>query len=85
MNLFHDQQNEFTGRHIGTVGQEAAMLQTIGEPSIETLIDKTVPPAIRAAGELNLPAAVSEAALLQELKAVSLKNKVYKSYIGQGY
>jgi glycine dehydrogenase len=85
MNLFHEQQHEFTSRHIGSVGQEAEMLKTIGENSLEALIDKTVPPAIRAAGELSLPAAVSEAALLQELKETSLKNKLYKNYIGQGY
>ena len=35
--------------------------------------------------ELNLPAAMSEHQYLQHIKEVSLKNKVYKNYIGQGY
>jgi glycine dehydrogenase len=35
--------------------------------------------------ELNLPPAMSEAAYLQHIKEVSLKNKVFKNYIGQGY
>ena len=85
MNIFEQQQNEFLSRHIGTVGQEKQMLKTIGEDSIEDLINKTIPASIRSNKQLNLPAAMSEADLLKYLKDVSLKNKVYKTYIGQGY
>jgi glycine dehydrogenase len=85
MNLFQEQQNEFLQRHMGSLSQEEAMLKAIGEDSIDALIGKTVPAAIRSAGALNLPAAISEAALLQELKSISLKNKLYKNHIGQGY
>ena len=35
--------------------------------------------------ELNLPAAMSEHEYLKHIKEISLKNKVYKNYIGQGY
>src|SRR4026208_30601 len=85
MNLFEQQQNEFVPRHIGTIGQEKQMLKTIGAADIDELINKTVPASIRSAKPLNLPAAMSEADLLKYLKDVSIKNKVYKTYIGQGY
>lgn len=85
MNLFELQQNEFSGRHIGTLGEEQSMLSTIGFGSLEELIDQTVPASIRMQQPLKVPAAISEQALLQELKEISLKNKVYRSYLGQGY
>lgn len=85
MNLFEQQQNEFARRHIGTIGSEPSLLSAIGISSMEELITKTVPSAIRASGELDLPEAMSEAAYLQHIKELSLKNKVFKNYIGQGY
>src|SRR6185436_20082132 len=53
--------------------------------SLDQLIDETVPAAIRIKGDLNLPAALSETEYLKHIKAVSLKNKVFRSYIGLGY
>ena len=85
MNLFEQQSNEFIPRHIGTIGQEKEMLQTIGVKSIEELIDKTIPASIRTKNNLNIPDAVSEAELLKQLKEISLRNKTFKTYIGQGY
>ena len=85
MNIFEQQQNEFLPRHIGTIGQEKQMLKTIGTGTVDELIDKTIPASIRSKKALNLPAAMSEADLLKYLKDVSLKNKLYKNYIGQGY
>ena len=61
------------------------MLKTIGLNSIEELISKTVPTSIRNPNALNLPAAMSETALLKHLKEIALNNKVFRSYIGQGY
>ncbi|RYY96455.1 MAG: glycine dehydrogenase (aminomethyl-transferring) [Chitinophagaceae bacterium] len=86
MSLFEVQANEFHQRHIGPNARETAeMLQTIGAPSIDDLIDKTVPGGIRMKAGLDLPPAMSEHEYLQHLKEVSLKNQVFKSYIGQGY
>jgi glycine dehydrogenase len=85
MNLFEQQSNEFLSRHIGTMGQEKEMLKTIGVTGLDELIAKTIPSSIRLHKELNLPAAVSEAELLKQLKEISLRNKTYRSYIGQGY
>lgn len=86
MNLFHSQSTEFQRRHIGPSAKETSeMLKTIGVDDIETLISKTVPASIRLQEELNLPPAISEFEYLQEMKRVATKNKLYRSYIGQGY
>jgi len=85
MNPF-EQQHEFAGRHIGPDEAETAgMLETIGAPSLRELIDKTIPPSIRLKAPLNIPAAQTEFEYLAELKTIAAKNKVFKTYIGQGY
>ena len=86
MNLFAQQDTEFQRRHIGPNENEVKeMLTTIGVESIEELINKTIPPSIHLEQPLRLPAAISEYEYLNELKQVALKNKVYKTWIGQGY
>src|SRR6187551_1417258 len=86
MDLFEKQSCEFISRHIGPDEHSTKqMLKTIGVPDLDTLISRTVPPAIRMQHELNLPAAMSEHQYLQHIKEVSLQNEVYKSYIGKGY
>lgn len=86
MNLFEAQQNEFRQRHNGPNEHDTRlMLKTIGEPSLAALIDKTVPAAIRMNHSLMVPPAMSENEYLQHIKEISLKNKVFKNYIGQGY
>ncbi len=86
MNIFEQQQCEFQGRHIGPNETEKdAMLAVIGVDSLDELIGKTIPDAIRIKGDLNTPAAISEFDYLKELKKVAAKNKVFKTYIGQGY
>src|SRR3979490_1085376 len=85
MNLFEQESGEFLARHIGSIEEEEEMLGTIGVKSIEELIDQTVPAAIRMKHELNIPPSMSEHEYLQHIKDVSLKNKVFKNYIGQGY
>ncbi len=86
MNLFEAQSGEFKNRHIGpTESDTAQMLHTIGENSLDTLIDKTVPASIRMQHEMDLPNAMSEYEYLQHIKEISLQNKICKSFIGQGY
>ncbi len=86
MNLFEQQQQEFTARHIGPNEQETkAMLKTIGVNSIDELIDNTVPASIRLPQPLATAGPVSEFQYLAELKKTASQNKVYRSYIGQGY
>jgi glycine dehydrogenase len=86
MNIFQLQQQEFIGRHIGPDETEAKqMLETIGMQSIDELIDKTVPAAIRLKAPLQIGEPVSEFEYLSELKKIASLNKVFKSYIGKGY
>ncbi len=85
MNLLDQQSEEFISRHIGTIGSEKEMLQTIGIDSLDALIEKTVPASIRLEKPLPLPAPMSENAYLASIKNMSLKNTLYKSFIGQGY
>ncbi len=86
MNVFDLQTNEFRSRHIGPNETECRhMLQTIGLSSLDELIDKTVPASIQYKEPLQLPAPQNEYEYLQELKKIARQNKVFKTYIGQGY
>ena len=86
MNLFEQQSNEFADRHIGPNPLETEqMLQTIGIYSLEELLGKTIPASIRNDQPLDIAGPVSEYEYLSTLKSIASKNKVFKSYIGQGY
>ena len=78
--------DRFVNRHIGPNSAELKeMLQLIGVDSLSQLIDETIPAQIRMQAELDLPAAQSEFEYLQELKKTAAKNRLFKTYIGQGY
>ena len=86
MNLFEQQSNEFAGRHIGPDNKETEqMLHEINIHSVDELISKTIPHAIRNKELPDIGAAMSEFEYLKMLKEIASKNKVFKSYIGQGY
>ena len=86
MNLFEQQKNEFSQRHIGPNAKETKeMLTKIGVSSIEELISKTIPAAIRATEPLKTGGPMSEFQYLTELKKTASLNKVFKTYMGQGY
>ena len=77
---------EFQPRHIGIDAADAAhMLSVIGEASRRALIDGIVPRSIARSQPMDLPAATTEAGALAELKAIAGKNRLLKSFIGQGY
>ncbi|MEO7336238.1 MAG: glycine dehydrogenase (aminomethyl-transferring), partial [Caldimonas sp.] len=78
--------SEFVARHIGIdADDERHMLSTIGAASRQALIEAVVPSTIARQTPMDLPVAISEAAALAELKAIAAKNRVLKSFIGQGY
>jgi glycine dehydrogenase len=86
MTLFEQQSNEFIPRHIGpNEADTRAMLKKTGSKSMDELISNTVPPAIRMSNPLNIPPAMSEHEYLKHIREVSLRNKVFANYIGQGY
>jgi len=77
--------DSFARRHHGDDAAEtAAMLATLGYPTLEALADAAVPAAIRR-GPLQLPAAAGETAALAELRAIAAENSVHRSFIGLGY
>ncbi|MCC7098417.1 MAG: aminomethyl-transferring glycine dehydrogenase, partial [Rubrivivax sp.] len=77
---------EFRPRHIGpSEAEQAHMLSVIGAASRATLVDALVPASIRLQRSLDLPAPAGEAQALAELQAIAAKNRVLKSFIGQGY
>ncbi|MFA5826336.1 MAG: glycine dehydrogenase (aminomethyl-transferring), partial [Gallionellaceae bacterium] len=78
--------DQFVTRHNGSNAQDVqAMLNKINAPSLDALIDQTVPATIRLKKPLNLPEGMSEHAFLQHLRGIAAKNRLYKSYIGLGY
>lgn len=86
MNLFQAQQKSFIPRHIGpNPADTKKMLETIGVKSLDELIDQTVPSGIRLTAPMEVCDSTSEASYLEHIKEIAAKNKVYKSYIGQGY
>jgi len=78
--------DSFEKRHLGPSKEEVQqMLEAIGVASLDELIEHTVPQQIRLKEELRERAPMSEYAYLKELRKLAAKNKVFKSYIGQGY
>lgn len=76
----------FESRHNGPSQKEIeAMIKVIGVGSLDELIDEAIPSGIRKKEGLKLPAALNENEYLQSLREVASKNKIYKSFIGQGY
>ena len=61
------------------------MLALLGHKNLDELIDAAVPKKIRLPKNLKLPAARSEHDALAELKRIASENKVFRSFIGQGY
>ncbi len=78
--------HQFESRHLGNEPREVnQMLKTIGVASLDQLIDETIPSGIRMKSPLDLPDAMDEYQYLRHIKNVGAQNKVYRSYIGQGY
>src|SRR5688572_20496819 len=76
----------FQSRHIGPdPAARDQMLQAIGVPSHDVLIDQTIPPDIRLPGPLDLFEGDSEYDYLRRLRAIASRNRVTRSFIGQGY
>lgn len=86
MKLNTDYQEKFQNRHIApNAADTAQMLKTVGAGSLDELIAQTIPSNIRLKKPLDLPLAKSEFDYLNTLRQTASKNKVFKSFIGQGY
>ncbi len=88
-------QPEFVARHLGSGPDDVqTMLDAIGCDSLDTLIDQTVPEAIRLQKPMQLtgltgPTAseqpLDEHHTLEKLHAIASQNRVVRSCIGMGY
>src|SRR5213596_2194054 len=78
--------DSFARRHIGPSEEEVrSMLSEVGYEDLDSLISHAVPKNIRLERDLDLPKPQSEIQALAELRAISSKNKVARSFIGAGY
>jgi glycine dehydrogenase len=76
----------FEYRHIGPTSAEvSAMLNTLGYPSLDALIDATIPDRIRLRHPLNLSAARTEGETLALMRSMAQKNQIFRSFLGMGY
>ncbi len=76
----------FVERHIGPNDAEIAqMLRTVGHDSLDAMTEAIVPASIAPTGALSLPESLTEVKALAKLRAIAGRNKVFRSFIGQGY
>ena len=76
----------FVRRHVGPgASQTQQMVDALGRTSLEALIDEAVPKSIRMTDPLDLPPALSEVEVVDELRAIALKNQPMVQMIGMGY
>jgi glycine dehydrogenase len=76
----------FIHRHLGpTEADKREMLAMLGLQSLQALSDATVPADIQLGRPLDLPLHRGEQAVLQELRELAGKNRVFRSFIGMGY
>ncbi|GGK37291.1 glycine dehydrogenase (decarboxylating) [Pilimelia terevasa] len=76
----------FARRHIGPQPADRQhMLDVVGYPDTDALMDAAIPEAIRWTGGLDLPPAATEAQALAELRELAGRNTVATSMIGIGY
>jgi len=84
--LSHSRFGPFVTRHLGPREVDVAeMLEVLGYPSLDALIDAIVPVGIRVRKPLALPAARTEQESLAALREMAGTNQVFRSYIGLGY
>lgn len=78
--------NNFDKRHNGPRKEDVAkMLETVGAPTLDAMIEETVPASIRLKNPMNLAKGMNEFEYVNHLKAIGAKNKLFKTYIGMGY
>jgi len=78
--------DDFQRRHIGPGADDTGhMLDAVGAPSLDALIEQTVPGSILLDAPLDLPGPVGEAQVLARLAEIASENVAMQSLIGLGY
>ncbi len=86
MRINLNSKEQFHTRHNGPSDSEISeMMKSVGVASLDDLISETIPTSIRTNKSLNIPDGKSEFRYLKDLEKVASRNKVFDSYIGQGY
>ena len=81
-----DTPDDFAVRHIGPTPQDVdAMLETIGVPTLDDLLDRTIPASIRDDEPLALDPPLTEREAVETLRAMADRNRPLVSMIGMGY
>ncbi len=76
----------FLRRHVGTSPEEQErMLKVLGYDTLDALIDDAVPEGVRRLGRMDLPPAISEREVLDELRRMAARNLPAEPMIGLGY
>lgn len=76
----------FVRRHVGpSPDDQRRMLKSLGLTSLDGLMSEAMPAAIRLKGQLDLPEGLSETEFLSKARQTAAKNKLFRSFIGQGY
>ena len=77
---------QFATRHVGpNIEDQQAMLGLLGLNNLQQFIEQVVPESITNNNTLDLPTQCTESQALKELRQIANKNKIFKSFIGQGY
>ena len=77
---------EFIARHVGpSTEDQQQMLSALGCGNLQELTEQVVPEAIAMTEDLAIVDGCTEAQALAELREIASHNKVFKSFIGQGY
>ena len=77
---------EFIARHVGpSTEDQQQMLSALGCGNLQELTAQVVPEAIAMTEDLAIVDGCTEAQALAELREIASHNKVFKSFIGQGY
>lgn len=73
-------------RHIGiSDNEEKVLLKKIGLENLDDLIYKTIPENIRLKEKIVLPKPMTEKQYSEHISELASKNKIFTSYIGQGW
>ncbi|MBL0690783.1 MAG: aminomethyl-transferring glycine dehydrogenase [SAR324 cluster bacterium] len=75
----------FVNRHLGLSDADiSSMLDYIGVKSLDQLLDEAIPKDIRL-NSFNLDESLSEQDYLSWIKQIASQNKLFRSFIGQGF
>ena len=78
--------NDFSGRHIGlSADDEAKMLAVLGVKNIDELIAQTLPADICLPQPADCDPGLTEGQFAQYIADLAAKNRMFTSYIGQGW